>query len=257
MSATLGFVGWLVAVAGVAAAGIAHVRLARHLEAVARASHELRGPLTAVRLALELAARLRQLPRDRLRAIELELGRATIALEDLGAARVARLGRTGSGRDGGAEPFDLCQLVTDSVEAWHAPAAARGVDLQLVRPGHELLVVGQRLRLAQAIGNLLANAIEHGGGTVMVRLRREPSGIRLEIVDQGPGLPAPVDRLRQRPRRLRPRRRRDGRGHGLAVVSAVAAAHGGRLAAAPSDRGARLVLELPSATSVAAELTAG
>jgi hypothetical protein len=41
------------------------------------------------------------------------------------------------------------------------------------------------------------------------------------------------------------------------VVSAVAAGHGGRLAAAPSDRGARLVLELPSATSVAAELTAG
>jgi signal transduction histidine kinase len=244
VSTTLALTGWLVALAGFATAVVAHLRLARHLEAVARACHELRGPLAAVRLGLEFAVRFRQLPRHRFRAI---------ALEDLAAARAARRGCGVDGRGVDAERVDLGELVADSVEAWRAYAATRGVCLQLVRPDHALLVTGERLRLAQAVGNLLANAIEHGGGEVVVSLRAESLVVRFEIVDEGPGLPAPIDRLCER----RAGRRRSGEhGHGLGVVSAVAAAQGGRLASAPSDRGARLVLEFPRAGLHADELSA-
>jgi signal transduction histidine kinase len=110
-------------------------------------------------------------------------------------------------------------------------------------------VAGNRLRLAQATGNLIANGIEHGGGTVEVRGRRHDRVVRIEVVDEGPGLAAPLEELAQRarrPGRMRPDR---SRGHGLAVAAAVALTHGGRLFAAPSDRGARLVLELPLAVT--------
>ncbi len=112
-------------------------------------------------------------------------------------------------------------------------------------------MAGDRLRLAQAVGNLVANAIEHGGGTVEVRGGAHRDRVRLEVIDGGTGLPEPVDRLVRRAghghtRRDRARKRA-GRGRGLAIAAAIAEAHGGRLAAAPSERGARLVLELPVA----------
>jgi signal transduction histidine kinase len=102
-------------------------------------------------------------------------------------------------------------------------------------------VWGDRLRLAQATGNLISNAIEHGGGVVEVRGRGGPDRVRVEVIDAGSGLPAPVPDLARRPHRGRGRR-----GRGLAIATAIAASHAGRLSAAPSERGARLVLELPT-----------
>ncbi len=240
MSAALGLAGWALAATGLATAAILRLELLRHEQAVARASHELRGPLTAVRLGLELATRARPPSRPRLRAIELELGRAALALEDLAA--VTRLGRDPASNGG---EVDLAELVSDSVEAWRPFGEVRGARLRVDGAETEAKVLGHRLRLAQAVGNLIANAIEHGGGEVEVSLRREPGVVRLEIVDDGPGLPAPVDQLVRRPA---PRRR--AHGHGLAIVSGIATAHGGRVAAAPSHRGARLVLELPAAADL-------
>ncbi|HUA47217.1 MAG TPA: HAMP domain-containing sensor histidine kinase [Solirubrobacteraceae bacterium] len=229
--------GWLAASgAGVAAGGVWRA-LAGRMESVARACHELRGPLTAARLGLQLGASTGELSPDRLRAIDLELGRAALALEDLDSA-----GRRGSSRAGRAlEPVDLRELVTDSAEAWRPAAAARGVSLSVSWSGSSPAVWGDRLRLAQATGNLIANAIEHGGGAVSVRGCGEPDRVRIEVVDGGPGLPAPVSELARRPHRGRGRR-----GRGLAIATAVVTSHGGRLAAAPCACGARLVVELPA-----------
>ena len=239
---TLAISGWIATAALLLA--VRHSLSAR-AEAVARACHELRGPLSAIRLGLELGARRGQLPPDRLRAIELELGRAALALDDL--AQVPRGSGLGGRRRRGAasvrERVDVEELLADSVEAWRAAAAAHGIDLRMWWSGDAAVVLGQRPRLAQATGNLLANAIEHGDGPVEVSGRRETAVVRIEVADEGPGLPAPIAELS--------RRRRANHaavhGHGLSIVSAVAAAHGGRLATAPSDRGARLVLELPLA----------
>ena len=106
--------------------------------------------------------------------------------------------------------------------------------------------VGDRLRLAQALGNLIANAIEHGGGEVRVTVGTRAQTVRIEVCDDGPGLPAPVAALARRPRRGR-----GTRGRGLAIALAIARRHGGTIAAAPARAGARVVLELPAAAATA------
>ena len=252
MSVILAALGGALAIWGLTVAGLARYRSFGYAEAVARACHELRGPLTAVRLGLELAVRSGQLPDERVRALDLELGRAALAVDDLSAVsrRGARLGRL---RVGEPEQVDVTRLLADSVEALRGTAAARGVELRLMSPGSGGVLSGERLRLAQATHNLIANAIEHGGGVVDISWRLERSTIRIEVVDGGGGLPAPVSELVRagggrrawRSGVLRGSRHVTRRGHGLAIAGAVAAAHGGRLAAAPSERGARLVLELP------------
>lgn len=228
--------GWLAASGAGIAAGAVRRALAGRMESVARACHELRGPLTAARLGLQLGANTGELTPARLRAIDLELGRAALALEDLDAA---------GGRQGRAwralEPVDIRELVGDSAEAWRPSAEAQGVELVVSWSGTSPAVWGDRLRLAEATGNLIANAIEHGAGTVEVRGHGEPSRVRVEVRDEGPGLPAPVSELVRRPRAGRGRR-----GRGLAIASTIVTRHGGRLAAAPCARGARMVVELPA-----------
>ncbi len=231
--------GWIAA--GVAVAGLIGLRrtVSDRRAAVARACHELRGPLTAARLGLSLGSETGQLPPGRLRAIDVELGRAALALDDLAAIR--RGGR------GGAElrrvgRLDLRRLVGDSVEAWWPAAETQGTVLSGPGAGPPLVVEADRLRLAQAVGNLLANAIEHGGDRVEVRVGRRGDRVRVEVADDGRGLPAPVAELSRRGRQVR-----GAHGHGLGIAAAVAEAHRGRLAAAPAQVGARLVLELPAA----------
>lgn len=249
MSTAASLSGWVVA--GIAAALLLAARrsLDARWAAVARACHELRGPLTAVRLGLSFGSRAGDLSPRRLRAIDAELGRAALALDDL-----ARVPDRWAGRSPGLGTVDrvsLAEVVGDSVEAWRAVAEARGVTLRWggggvprgaggddVPPG---TVWGDRARLAQAIGNLLANAIEHGRGEVTVAVAVTGDSARVEVADDGPGLPAPVSELARRGRRAR-----GAHGHGLAIAVAVAEAHAGRLSAAPAAAGARLVLELPA-----------
>jgi signal transduction histidine kinase len=242
----LSLAGWLAASGAGLAAGGAWRASAGRMETVARACHELRGPLTAARLGLQLGARVGELTPARMRAIDLELGRAALALEDLDGARARRLMSVPRTH----EAVDLEELIADSAEAWRAAAAGRDVALTASWSGRPASVWGDRLRLAQATGNLIANAIEHGEGDVEVRGCVQAGRARIEVIDAGPGLPAPVAELARRPRAGR-----GERGRGLAIVSAIALSHGGRLAAAPSPRGARLMLELPVA--VAPEVDAG
>ena len=113
-----------------------------------------------------------------------------------------------------------------------------------LRLGSELpgaFVRGDRVRLAQAISNLVANALEHAPGRVELTARSVgPRHVRIDVIDEGPGLPSTVAVLTRRARAGRGRR-----GRGLAIASEIAARHGGRLIAASGPRGARICLELP------------
>ncbi|MGH2888971.1 MAG: sensor histidine kinase, partial [Solirubrobacteraceae bacterium] len=210
--------GWVGAAAGALAAIRARRTLGTRMEAVARACHELRGPLTAARLGLALPSGGPSPSTGRLRAIDAELGRAALALDDLAhpAGEQPRL-RT-------VEPVDVAGLLADSVEAWRASADVANVELSVEWSGARVAVWGDRARLAQAVGNLLANAIEHGGGPVRVRGSVARGTIRIAVSDRGPGLALPLRDLCRAPRRGR-----GARGRGLAIASAVADAHGGRL----------------------------
>jgi DNA-binding response OmpR family regulator len=228
-------VAWLLALAGLGLAGFYGFELRRRRELVARACHELRGPLTAAHLALFAGARHGEAPPPRLAAIELELKRAAVALDDLAAAR---RGRRAADRD---EPVDVGDLLAYQAATWRVVASVFNCRLELVESGPGALVRGDRVRLAQAVGNLVANALEHGAGRVELLARSQGDRVRIEVADEGPGLPAPVGDLTRRPRAGRGRR-----GRGLAIAADIADRHGGRLVAAPSSRGARLALELPA-----------
>lgn len=232
--------GSLVAVCGWSAAAIAALIavLTRgagraRMEAVVRACHELRGPITAARLGIQLAIGGGELTEAGLRAVDLELERAALALDDLSSARA---------RPRAGEWLDVGQLMEDVAEGWRMRAAARGVDLRVQWSGGPAQMWADRARIAQALGNLVANGVEHGGKRVEVRGRLLDGGVRLEVIDDGRGLAAPVAVLARRARGGR-----GARGRGLAIALAIATSHGGRLSAAPSEQGARLVLELPAA----------
>jgi signal transduction histidine kinase len=203
-------------------------------EAVTRACHELRGPLAAARLGLALGSRGTRLSPAQLRAIDSELGRATLALDDLAKVRERR------GRADDVGMVDLCALLADSVEAWRASARAAGVALRFGERPPVALVKGERTRLAQAAGNLIANAIEHGGRQVRIDVSVTGGVVSVGVCDDGPGLPDAIAVLARRARRGR-----GTRGRGLAIAAGIAAVHGGRLRALPVERGAHLALELP------------
>jgi signal transduction histidine kinase len=224
---------WAVAAAACGVASVAWRELRRGRELVARACHELRGPLTAAHLALQAEAR-GALPDVRLAAVELELRRAGLALEDLAAARAGRRARDR------AEVVDVAELLAYQAATWEAIAPVFGCELRVGPTPREALVRGDRVRLAQAVGNLLANALEHGAGRVEIGARALTGRVRIEVSDEGAGLPAPIAELARRPRAGRGRR-----GRGLAIAADIVARHGGRLVSAPSARGARLAIELP------------
>jgi signal transduction histidine kinase len=253
----IAMLGW----ATTAGFAVLHLRTRRRLVLVARASHELRGPLCAAQLGLHgLSAEP-----TRVAAIELELRRAGRALDDLAAAPSGARGATR------LELVDLAALATAYAPAWRALAAAHGAELRLEpsvvvsRYGDRLArggcvgslrrppspattvmsptaVFADPLRIAQACANLVGNAAEHGGGVVRVRVRAAGGQVRIEVSDDGPGLPATVSALT-----AAARVRHGRRGHGLAIAAAIAEHHGGRLAAAPSEAGARVMLEVPAA----------
>ncbi len=226
---------WALAAAGFALAVLAAFELRRRRELVARACHELRGPLTAVRLGLATMERRREAPPERLATLDHELRRAGLALDDFAAARS---GRRILERE---EPVEVAELMEEQFDSWEAVACAfeSRVLLGCVLPGTR--IVGDRLRLAQAISNLIANALEHGPGRIELTARFVGAQhVCIEVIDEGPGLPVSLAQLTRRARGGRGRR-----GRGLAIAALVAERHRGRLVAAPAPRGTRVGLELP------------
>jgi signal transduction histidine kinase len=210
--------------------------LRRRLELVARAEHELRGPVTVLALGLEL---LRRDPaaRRRARTLEVELERMRAGLADLNAAR-------SGGRAGRRSPVALERLVRGAAAGWEPAARRLGREVRLDWRAGPARVRADRGRLAQVLGNLLSNAVEHGRGAVELRGRPSPRGVRVEVRDAG-GLPAPA----RRPS-LPGRRRSNGRssrGRGLAIAAEAVEEAGGSLSIEDAD-------ETTGATTVAVEL---
>jgi signal transduction histidine kinase len=235
--------GWLVAAAALVVVWLLRVEGERRMALVAQAAHELRAPLGAALLGLhgvvDGAAGAR-----RVGAIELELRRAGLALADLDAAPH---GRRAPGR---TEALDVRALLLEAIEAWRPLAAALAGELHVDAAGPPLVVRADRLRLIQAVGNVVLNALEHGAGPVRVRVHATSAHVRIEVRDHGPGLPGPVAALAGTPHAGR-------RGHGLAIAARAVAGHGGRLLTAPVAAGACVVLELPRADAPARRTVLG
>jgi signal transduction histidine kinase len=215
---------------------------------IADAAHELRSPLTALRLQLQLLDRApddaaRQAARETLgaaveRAIHLVEQLLTLARSDPGATA------------GDFEPLDLAAVAAQALTDTHALAVARHIDLSLEHEG-QVPATGDREALRTLARNLIDNAVRYTppGGSVQVRCRSVAAAAVLEVIDTGPGIAA-ADRTRVFDRFYRRASANEtGTGLGLAIVKAIAARHGAQVVLADAASGGlRVTVSLPSPT---------
>jgi signal transduction histidine kinase len=211
VTAALAISGWLAALL----AGWRVLALGRRLELVACAEHELRGPLAALTLA---AARSGPVPAN---VVEGQLERARVALADLTEARCGRRARAR------AERHNPRAVAERAAAGWAGTGAEVSIDWRAGDP----TVNADPGRISQALGNLLSNALEHGGGRAELRGTRAGGHLRIEVADPG-GAGSPA---------------RPGRGRGLSIATRAVEEAGGRLRLVCGPDGTTASVELPLA----------
>ncbi len=206
--------------------------MAGHKHAGDAIAHDLRSPLTRLRARLEAAY------------IDVEAGKGDAeealaqaivdtdgVLKTFGAVlSIARLQAAGEAPN--PVVFDPAELGEDMAELYEPVCEDKEIDFS-AEITRDLSVRGNREFLAQAVANLLDNAVKYtpSGGAIMLRVRRRSSGeVEYSVTDTGPGVPEEDrERVIQRFVRLENSRNEPGAGLGLSLVAAVAEAHGGRL----------------------------
>lgn len=224
--------GWPLVLSMAAAAAAQGLRAGRRRSALNVALHELRRPLQVV--AFAGGPRLG------------DFGAGEDPIE-LAAAALERLDREINGGPPVAVwgSVDAASLARAAVARWQHHARMAEASLELRWNAGPVSVKGDRLALGQALDNLVVNAIEHGGPSIVIAARVREGRLRIAVIDSG------------RARRRRSRRGaarliaqisgRERHGHGLGVVRRVASDHGGRFALRSSERGTLAVFELPLA----------
>jgi heavy metal sensor kinase len=214
---------------------------------VADAGHELRTPLALLRTELELALRHGTTPkelRDAVRASSTEVERLSQLADDLLLIARSERGKL----DLKLETVDADELLSSVATRfqWRAEESGR---LIVQENGVHPRVRADRLRLEQALANLLDNALRHGAGTVRLGAQTSNGQVEIHVRDDGGGFPAPfLDQAFERFTRPQSGRAGEGSGLGLSIVRAIAEAHGGTARASNSSSGgADVCLVLPLA----------
>jgi two-component system sensor histidine kinase TctE len=191
----------------------------------ADASHQMRTPLTILRTHLEILQR-RGIDTPEGRAALDDIEAATNRLERLLAQLIA-LARADEGGSAGDETecVDLARVAAAVVAERVPQALAAGIDIQFEGPEKPVPIAGNGMLAGEIVANLLDNAIRYNrpGGTVVVRVLVAETGGRLEVEDEGPGIPASekarvFERFYRIPRKGGP----EGSGLGLAIIRALA-----------------------------------
>lgn len=220
--------GWPLAASLAAVLTAEGLRASRRRTALNEALHELRRPLQALVLGSPAV------PSGSEGALQM----VTSALD--------RLDREINGADAAAvrAPVLARTLVGSAVGRWKGRAALVGGSLELRWRAGGAVLSGNRGEVAQALDNLIVNAIEHGGPAIIVEGSAAGGRLYVSVTDSGRG--ARPDSRRESPAELIDRlsgRRRHG--HGLRVVRRTATAHGGSFRLRCSERGTEALLDLP------------
>lgn len=210
-------------------------------------THELKSPLAAIRGAAELLES--PLPETDRRRFAGNIGAQSERMAAMIDKLLALAAVEHRQRIEDPVPVDLAGLARTVAEAVAPRLRAAGVELVLEADEPLPVPRGDAFLLRQALENLVDNAIAFSppGGTVTLALRRAGEGVRIEVADEGPGVPDyAIDQVFERFYSL-PRPGDGGRssGIGLTFVAEVAQLHGGRAALSNQARGALATLELP------------
>jgi signal transduction histidine kinase/ActR/RegA family two-component response regulator len=217
-------------------------------------AHELRNPLGTISNALQVLRLKSEGDETRRRAIEAAerqvLHQALLVDDLLETSRVTR-GQI----ELHCEELDIVDLVRETVDGYREVLETAGLELDLDLPNEPILVNGDRIRLAQALSNLLHNATKFStaGGRIAVRiLKAQSRRVEVTVSDSGLGisaemLPHVFEVFTQADHSLD--RARGGLGIGLAVVKGLMELHGGEVRARSegAGRGAEITLLLPLA----------
>jgi signal transduction histidine kinase len=225
-------------------------RISRERRFVTDVSHELRTPLTTLRTSTDyLLQHERALTPAVRRAAELlaaDLDYVERLVDDL-----LHLSRVEAGRVEMAwERISMADLVREVV-ARRVRTAGDVVRVELDSPPQDLVTVADKQRLERVVGNLVDNALVHGGGRdVIVRVGTDDGAVRVIVEDRGPGIPtAASGRIFERFYKADPARHRDergGSGLGLAIARENAHLHGGEIELEDGRAaGARFVFRIP------------
>jgi signal transduction histidine kinase len=209
-------------------------------------AHDLKTPLSRMRVRLELALRDPSGGSSQSEAIRSAIDEADRLLATFNALlSIAEL-ESGT-RNDKSEVVELSEVARSAAELYEPVAEEKGFVLSLAtEPG--IRVSGSRHLLSQALANLLDNALKYaGGGEVQIRVLRSESRAALEVSDRGPGIPE-VDRetVFNRFVRLEPSRSTPGNGLGLSLVRAVMRRHRGTVELFDNGPGLRVRLEFPN-----------
>jgi PAS domain S-box-containing protein len=216
---------------------------------VASVSHELRTPLTSIRGYLELVREDASLDPEHDRMLDIvdrNADRLLGLVTDLLFIAEVDAGKLAAGQ----APVQLAGVAAESVEAAGPRADAAELELNL-DVDDQLVVAGDRTRLAQVFDNLISNAVKFtpADGRIDVRVFRADASAVIEVSDTGSGIPED-ERAHLFERFFRTsgaiREAVQGTGLGLAIVGAIAASHGGTVSVESSDSGgARFLVSLP------------
>ncbi|HTI74917.1 MAG TPA: HAMP domain-containing sensor histidine kinase [Mycobacterium sp.] len=211
---------------------------------IANVSHELLTPITALHALLENVVDGIAEPDDKTMRMALSqterLGELVTNLLDL-----SRL-------EGGAIPlqpriFGVAQFLEEAVS--HAAMTGGGVQVSVQVSPPDLVAVADPARLRQVVVNLVDNAIRHspaGGRVVVNATAAQPAGLRLEVCDEGPGIP-PGERERVFQRFTRGATSAGGTGLGLAIARWAVELHGGSIEVMDARTGCRIGVTIPAA----------
>jgi heavy metal sensor kinase len=219
--------------------------MSRERAFVADAGHELRTPLSILKLEFDLALsgdRSREELEQRLRSAAEEVDRLANLAEDLLVIARADQGLLPVEK----RPVEVQHVLGAVTDRIAGAAQARGRTLT-AEPTDGLVVSADPARLEQALTNMVANALRHGDGPIVLTAREHNGHVELHVLDEGKGFrPEFLPRAFERFSRADPARSQGGAGLGLSIVRAIAEAHGGAAGAANrKGHGADVWLALP------------
>jgi signal transduction histidine kinase len=209
-------------------------------------AHDLRSPVSRLRSAAHAAAETTD-PKEQEELLGSVIRQADSLIRILTAVLEISRSEAQTGRNQFAW-FDLGELAAELTEMYEPLAEEAGSGIEYDAPVRPVPLFGHRQLLAQAVSNLIENAVRYGadGGGIRVAVHSGGKQVRIEVADHGPGIPSELrDEARRRFGRLDSSRSAEGAGLGLALAEAIAHLHDGQLVLEDNAPGLRTALDLP------------